>query len=106
MQLVKLGGSFGTITGDPDDSEAWPLAATYIQWLNVWSVIGFPAITATELPGIPPPQAERPTASTKKAPSAMMYFFIIVIRGRMVAGLARQRVQPSGALHIQSSARS
>jgi hypothetical protein len=46
------------------------LAATYIQWLNAWVVIGLPATSATELPGTPPPQAATATASTKKAPSA------------------------------------
>ena len=34
MQLVKFGGSLGTITGAPGLWDALPLAATYIQWLN------------------------------------------------------------------------
>ena len=76
MQPVKFGGSFGTITGAPGCWDAWPLAATYIQWLNAAVVIGLPAIDATELPGTPPlaPHADSAIASTKKAPSAVMTF--------------------------------
>src|SRR5690348_7995276 len=71
MHLVKLGGSFGTITGElPPLCDALPLAATYIQWLNAWVVIGLPATSATESPGTPEPHAEIPAASAKKAPSA------------------------------------
>ena len=71
MQLLNSGGSFGTITGCVGlCCAAWLLAATYIQWLTACVVIGLPATSTTALPGTPLPQAEIPTAITKKAPSA------------------------------------
>ena len=72
MQPLNWGGSVGTITGAPGLCAALPFSATYIQWLNAWVVIGLPAMSATELPGMPPPHADSPTATTKKAPSAKM----------------------------------
>ena len=79
MHLVKFGGSFGTITGSPGLCAAWPFAATYIQWLNAWCVIGLPATVATELPGIPLPQpAITGAMTTKKAPSAGMDFTVFI----------------------------
>ena len=73
MQPLKFGGSVGTTTGEPGpDWAAAPLAATYIQWLNACVVMGFPAMSATESPGTPEPQAAIPAPSTKKAPSARM----------------------------------
>src|SRR5579871_5899838 len=70
MQLSKFGGSLGTITGWPGDWAAWLFAATYIQWLNAWLVIGLPATSATESPGTLEPQPATASAATKKAPSA------------------------------------
>ena len=52
MHLVNCGGSVGTITGWPGLWAAWDLAATYIQWLKACVLIGLPATSATELPGI------------------------------------------------------
>src|SRR5579864_1227480 len=69
-QLLKLGGSLGTITGAVGLLAVWLLAATNIQCLNAWVVIGFPATSATELPGIPDPHPASTIAATKKAPSA------------------------------------
>ena len=68
--LSKFGGSFGTITGWPGLCAAWLLAATYIQWLNAWVVIGLPATVATESPDTELPHPATPIANTKKAPSA------------------------------------
>src|SRR5437588_3591759 len=70
MQRSKLGGSLGTITGEPGLWEAWLFAATYIQWLNAWVVIGLPATSATELPAMPLPHPATTAESAKKAPSA------------------------------------
>src|SRR5947209_18468721 len=70
MQLLKFGGSLGTITGWPGLCAAWLLAATNIQWLNAWVVIGLPATVATESPETLLPHAVTPVANTKKAPSA------------------------------------
>ena len=81
MQSLKFGGSFGTITGWPGLWAAWPLAATYIQWLNVWVVIGLPATLATASPGTPLPQPGDPTATTKKAPSARIELRTFIERG-------------------------
>jgi hypothetical protein len=79
MHALKSGGSVGTTTGAPGPAwAALPLAATYIQWLNAWVVIGLPAMSATELPGTFEPQAAIPTASTKKAPSARMDRLIVI----------------------------
>src|ERR1700728_3637222 len=61
MQPLKFGGSLGTITGEPGLWAAWLLAATYIQWLNAWVVIGLPATSATALPGRPLPQPDTAT---------------------------------------------
>ena len=72
MHPVKLGGSLGTITGEPGVCAAWLLAATYIQWLNAWVEIGLPATLTTASPGTPLPQPAMPTPITKKAPSARM----------------------------------
>src|SRR3979411_2002990 len=63
------------ITGLPGDWADWPLAATYIQWLNGFVVLGLPAMSAIESPGTPPPQPARATtettaATTKKAQRA------------------------------------
>src|SRR2546423_5280661 len=65
--------------GAPGLCEAWLLAATYIQWLKAWVVIGLPATSATEFPGTPLPHAATPPTTTKKAPSARIlprYFFM------------------------------
>ncbi len=70
MQVLKFGGSLGTITGWPGLCAAWLLAATSIQWLSACVVIGLPATSATESPGTPLPQPATPTANIKKAPSA------------------------------------
>jgi hypothetical protein len=80
MHPLKLGGSVGTTTGEPGpDWAELPLAATYIQWLKAWAVIGFPATSATELPGTLEPQAAIPAASIKKAPSAKMDRLIFIV---------------------------
>ena len=63
-----------TITGWPGLEEALPLAATNIQCLKAWVLIGLPAMLTTASPGTPPPQADKPAASTKKAPSAASNF--------------------------------
>src|SRR5665213_2800449 len=82
MHAVKFGGSLGTITGWPGLDAAWPFASTYIQWLNALRLIGLPATTATELPGMLEPQAEMATAtSTKKAPSAGMDLRVFIRLG-------------------------
>src|ERR1700728_2751130 len=82
MQLLKFGGSLGTITGWPGLDAAWPFASTYIQWLNALRVIGLPATSATELPGRLEPQAETAMAtSTKKAPSAGMDLRVFIRLG-------------------------
>jgi hypothetical protein len=57
------------------------LAATNIQWLKAADEIELPAMLATELPGIPLPQALMPSPSTKKAPSARMYLFAFIDGG-------------------------
>ena len=68
---VKFGGSVGTMTGSVWPCwaawAAWSFAATYIQWLNAWSVIGLPATVATELLGSELPQPAMAAAITKKA---------------------------------------
>ena len=78
-QRLKFGGS-GMITGDPGCCAAWLLAATNSQWLNACVVIGFPAMSATELPGTPLPHAARAIATTKKAPSALILPATVNIR--------------------------
>jgi len=69
MHFAKVGGS-GMITGLPGSDCASPSAATYSQWARVCFVIGLPATTATESPGIELPQADTITPPTKMAPSA------------------------------------
>ena len=76
MHLVNCGGSVGTITGCPGLWAACDLAATYIQWLNAWVVIGLPATSATESEGTPPllelllPHAASRSDTIAAAPSA------------------------------------
>ena len=83
MHLGNSGGSVGTITGEPGDCAAWPLASTYIQCSTARLVIGLPATTAASPDGTEPapldeddddePQpATISAATTKKAQSAGM----------------------------------
>ena len=85
MQLLKFGGSLGTMTGAPGVEAAYPLAATYIQWSNARVLIGLPATAATEPSGTaelePQPDTARATAP-KKAPSAGMVSWILIRRAR------------------------
>src|ERR1700724_2501497 len=84
------------ITGLPGDWAAWPLAATYIQWLKAFVVIGLPAISAIEAPGTPPPQpamtaTETTAPTTKKAPRARMDLLDFITRGPTGAAPALTR---------------
>ena len=54
------------------DPCAVEVAATVIQCPNVVLVIGVPPTLTTALPGMPPPQAAKPTTANKTAPSAGM----------------------------------
>src|ERR1700722_18538047 len=83
MHLGNSGGSVGTITGEPGDCAASPLASTNIQCSTARLVIGLPATTAASVAGTVPaltdegdddePQpATISAATTKKAQSAGM----------------------------------
>src|ERR1700758_547082 len=99
MHLSKFGGSLGTITGEPGLWAAWLLAATYIQWLNAWVVIGLPATSATESPGTPLPQPATAAPTTKKAHSAVITLRCFFTERRIVARTAkRRRRTPRAAL--------
>ena len=77
MHLVKFGGSLGRSPASRALCAAWPLAATYIQWLNasvrdrVAGDVG--DRVAGRLPELELPQPATAAAmTTKKAPSARM----------------------------------
>ena len=69
-QPLKSGGSLGTTSGAPGLLCVWPLAATYIQWLNARVVTVLPETSTTEPPGTLEPQPAITTATEKKAQSA------------------------------------
>src|SRR6202034_2511001 len=51
MHLGNSGGSVGTITGEPGDCAASPLASTNIQCSTARLLIGLPATTAASVVG-------------------------------------------------------
>ena len=76
MQPLNSVGSVGTITCVEPLWLALPFAATNIQWLNAWVVIGLPAIEATESLGTELPHALTRSATPPTAMSAVIGFRI------------------------------